>query len=265
MLQKEIHQYLESFFEGNDCLIEENGEGHLTVQLTIEMDKELMNRPFYWTYLEKTGGIPNPMKVTFISDPEKAPDDLKGEVIHFGAPRLHQLFRATKKLAAYIRLYEEPNKAGNNRHIPLHPWLSLNIKISYHCDRKCDNLRSIGLNLINGTIVESFQEKIEGITLKPKIPDYCFTVSPIIKPVSGIKRIETYLINEIEAGEHDWANEAISRWNEDLKLLDHFYADHEEKPETYEIEKLALKDQYEPFVSVDIINGGIYYISTTIQ
>ena len=30
----------------------------MTVQLTIEMDKELMNRPFYWHYLEKTGGRP---------------------------------------------------------------------------------------------------------------------------------------------------------------------------------------------------------------
>ena len=46
MLQKEIHQYLETFFVGNDCQIEENGEGFLTVQMTIDMDKELMNRPF---------------------------------------------------------------------------------------------------------------------------------------------------------------------------------------------------------------------------
>ena len=42
----------------------------MTVQLTIELDKELMNRPFYWHYLEKTGGVPNPMKLTFITDPK---------------------------------------------------------------------------------------------------------------------------------------------------------------------------------------------------
>lgn len=86
MLQQEIHQYLENFFEATQCTILENGPGFLTVQLTIEMDKELMNRPFYWTYLEKTGGIPNPGKLTFITDEEKAPENVKGEYIHFGAP-----------------------------------------------------------------------------------------------------------------------------------------------------------------------------------
>ena len=265
MLQKEIHQYLETFFVGNDCQIEENGEGFLTVQMTIDMDKELMNRPFYWTYLEKIGGVPNPMKVTFITDQEAAPSDLKGEIIHFGAPRLHQIFRVTKKLAAYIRLYEEPQWENNKQQIPLHPWLLLNIKVSYRCDRKHDILRSIGLNLINGMLVEKFHEKTESIKLTPKIPDYCFTVSPIIKPQSGIKRIETYLTNEIMGSEHPWADAAIKRWNEDLELLDHFYDDHEEKPETYELEKIGLQDQYEPIVNIEIINGGIYYLSGLVQ
>ncbi|MBS4194643.1 YqhG family protein [Lederbergia citri] len=262
MLQMEIHQYLETFFCENDCLIEEKGPGHLVVQLTVDMDKELMNRPFYWTYLEKTGGTPNPMKITLITDQEKTPDHIKGEVIHFGVPRLHQIFQATKKNSAYIRLYEIPNKANSKSQIPLHPWLMLNIKISYQCDRKKDLIRSIGINLINGSIFEDFYEKVDTIPLQATIPDYCFTISPIIKPVSGIKRIENLLINEVKKSEHPWANEAIKRWNEDLQLLDHFYEDHTEKPETYHIEKEALKDQYEPVVNMEIINGGFYYLAT---
>ncbi|MCR2820377.1 YqhG family protein [Lederbergia panacisoli] len=262
MLQKEIHQYLETFFSENDCLIEEAGLGHLTVQLTVDMDKELMNRPFYWTYLEKTGGIPNPMKITFITDQEKIPDHIKGEIIHFGAPRLHQIFKATKKISAYIRTYEVPSKANSNQQVPLHPWLMLNIKISYQCDRKMDLLKSIGLNLINGSLFENFYEQAEALQLQQTIPDYCFTISPIIRPESGIKRIENYLINEVTKEEHPWAKDAITRWNEDLQLLDHFYEDHSEKPETYEIEKKALRDQYEPIVNMEIINGGLYYLAT---
>lgn len=261
MLQKEIHQFLESFFAGNECSIIEKGDGYLTVQLTVDMDKELMNRPFYWTYLEKTGGTPNPMQLTFITDSNKVTQDLKGETIHFGAPRLHQLFRTAKKLASYIRLYEIPYHALSNRQIPLHPWLMLNIKISYRCDRKRDVLRSLGLNLINGMLIDDFYKKTEVLNITPKIPDYCFTVSPLIKPQSGIKRIETYVTQEIQASEHQWAEEAIARWNEDLKLLDHFYEDHDEKPETYEIEKNALQEQYEPIVNIEIINGGIYYLA----
>ena len=64
---------------------------YLTVQLTIELDKELMNRPFYWHYLEKTGGVPNPDRLTFITDSQNAPTNIKGETIHFGSPRLHQM------------------------------------------------------------------------------------------------------------------------------------------------------------------------------
>ena len=50
MQQQEIHKFLERYFHANDCEIVENGPGYMTVQLTIELDKELMNRPFYWHY-----------------------------------------------------------------------------------------------------------------------------------------------------------------------------------------------------------------------
>ncbi|MDR2993585.1 MAG: YqhG family protein, partial [Bacillus cereus] len=55
MQQHEIHNYLYNFFEANNCEILGRSPHLLDVQLTIEMDKLLMNRPFYWHYLEKTG------------------------------------------------------------------------------------------------------------------------------------------------------------------------------------------------------------------
>ncbi|GAE45289.1 hypothetical protein JCM21738_2071 [Mesobacillus boroniphilus JCM 21738] len=121
MQQQEIHNFLEKYFTANNCELMENDKGYMTVQLTVDLDKELMNRPFYWHYLEKTGGVPNPMKLTFITNKQKAPDDIKGEVIHFGSPRLHQIFASTKSLAGYIRLYQ------NNQfptQTPLIPWIA---------------------------------------------------------------------------------------------------------------------------------------------
>ena len=88
MQQQEIHNFLERYFIANDCEILENHPGYMNVQLTIDLDKELMNRPFYWHYLEKTGGVPNPMKLSLITDPNKVSDEIKGETIHFGSPRL---------------------------------------------------------------------------------------------------------------------------------------------------------------------------------
>ncbi|MBH9967421.1 YqhG family protein [[Bacillus] enclensis] len=262
MQQREIHQFLERYFTANGCELVANGEGYITVQLTIDLDKELMNRPFYWHYLEKTGGTPNPMTLSLVTDGEKAPEDFKGELIHFGSPRLHQIFRSTRNLAGYIRLYEE-RMNFNGQQVPLHPWLGLNIKISHVTNLKKDRIESIGLNLINGHIQEDFHNHLLSRRLTPKIPDFSFTLTPIIKPQSGINRIQGYLLNGIEQESFSWADEARKRWEEDLDLLSHFYGDHEEKPESYHLEKQALKEQYEPNITIDIINGGIFYLQNT--
>ncbi len=258
MQQQEIHNFLERYFIANECEILENKSGYMNVQLTIDLDKELMNRPFYWHYLEKTGGVPNPMKLSLITDPNIAPKDIKGENMHFGSPRLHHIFESTKKLAGYIRLYEK--SVFVQKQTPLKPWIGLNLKVSYQCDRKKDVFHSIGLNLINGQFVENFHDNLLQLELTPKIPDYSFTLSPLIMPKSGLKRIENYLKEKINGEEHSWAEEAKKRWQKDLNLLEHFYKDSEEKGESYEIEKQALTDQYEPKINISIINGGLFYL-----
>ncbi|SFA96463.1 MULTISPECIES: YqhG family protein [unclassified Bacillus (in: firmicutes)] len=259
MQQREIHRFLERYFEANGCEIIDNNPSYLTVQLTIELDKELMNRPFYWHYLEKTGGVPNPASLTFITDPHSVPEGLRGENIHFGSPRLHQIFESSKNLAAYIRLYE--NRPTNNGQTPLMPWLGMNVKISYQSDRKRDVFKSIGLQLINGRMVENFHDQMLNIRLTPKIPDYSFTLSPLVRPQSGISRIENFLKIQFKEEDHSWAEEAMKRWNEDLKLLDHFYEEEEEKSESYHTEKAALQDQYEPKININIVNGGLFYLT----
>ena len=58
MQQQEIHKFLERYFHANHCEIIEKHPSYMTVQLTIELDKELMNRPFYWHYLRKNRWSP---------------------------------------------------------------------------------------------------------------------------------------------------------------------------------------------------------------
>ncbi|CEG27840.1 YqhG family protein [Bacillus sp. B-jedd] len=258
MLQQDIHNFLYRYFKANSCMITDDSEGHLTIQLTAEIDKELMNRPFYWHYLDKTGGVPNPMSVTFVTNKDKAPEGIKGENIHFGSPRLHQIFESSKNLARYIRLYHA-HQSGQQT--ALLPWLCLNVKVSYQCDRKRDVLKSIGLQLINGRIIDNFHERVAKIPLTPKIPDYSYTLSPLIKPGSGFIRIEKYLKSGIEEENHDWAQAAIERWKQDQRLLDHFYENAEEdRAESYNTEKKALQEQYEPKVLISLINGGLFYL-----
>jgi hypothetical protein len=260
MQQQEIHNFLQKYFQANNCELVESNSGYITVQLTEDMDKELMNRPFYWHYLEKTGGFPNPMKLTLVTNQETAPADLKGENIHFGSPRLHQIFSSTKKLAGYIRLYE--NQFGESgKQKPLFPWLCLNTKISYQCDRKRDVFHSIGLQLINGRMVTEFHDHLLKLALTPKIPDYTFTLSPLIMPKSGITRIENMLRANISKEDHSWSVEARQRWQKDLDLLNHFYKDAEYNTDSYENEKQALKEQFEPKITISIVNGGLFYLT----
>ncbi|WP_078552890.1 YqhG family protein [Bacillus alkalicellulosilyticus] len=259
MQQHQIHNYLERYFVANNSPILEKTAGHMEVQLSIELDKALMNRPFYWHYLEKTGGEPNPMKMTLITDQDKAPEDIKGELIHFGAPRLYQIFQSTTELGGFIRLYEKV-VSRERQMTPLHPWLCLNTKISFQCDRKKDVIISLGLNLINGQIIPQFFDSLVKSDLTPKIPDFCFTLSPLITPKSGLLRLEKVIRTFIEEQDHTWAVEAHQRWEADLKLLNRFYEDVEEVPESYENEKEALGSQYAPKVVVKVINGGMFYL-----
>ena len=107
---------------------------------------------------------------------------------------------------------------------------------------------------------EGFHDELLTLKLTPKIPDLCFTLTPIIRPKSGIGRIQQQLRDEISRESTEWAESALASWKEDRELLDHFYKEVEEKPESYFLEQAALKDQYEPKIEIEIINGGIFYL-----
>ncbi|KMY54745.1 hypothetical protein AC623_13050 [Bacillus sp. FJAT-27231] len=255
-MKNEIHLFLEDYFKATECTFLEKTEGSLSVKLTPAIDKELMNRPFYWHYAEKTGMKAEPLSVTFITDQTKIPADLEGESIHFGTPRLQQIFQSAKEHTRFIRLYEQ--RATGHRQ-PLHPWLLINVKVSYEANHKKDIFYSLGLNLINGMIQEEFMDVLNRKQLVSKIPDFSFTITPLIKPKSGVKRLQRFLTSQLEKENHQWAVKAQKEWEEDSLLLDSFYED-EEKPEAYFIEKAALEKQYSPKIDVNIINGGVIYL-----
>lgn len=145
--------------------------------------------------------------------------------------------------------------------IALEPWLGLNVKISYLADRKKDKLLSLGLHLIRGEVVEQFQEKLETRELSSQIPDYCFTMSTMIKPESGVKRLYSLMEHYAHEEPDDWAVRAVQKWKEDTELLNQFYEGTSDTSVEYEIERQALKTLYEPKISLTIENGGLFTYS----
>lgn len=72
MNQQEIERFVMRYLDTTGCHIAEKGAGHVTVRLSPEADKDLMNRSYYWGFVERTGAPPEPMSFTFIFDPEAA-------------------------------------------------------------------------------------------------------------------------------------------------------------------------------------------------
>ena len=259
MFPQQVHEYLFNFFNENNCQIINNTAHYITVQLTVDMDKKIMNRPYYWQYLESTGGVPSPAQLTLITDQNTLREELKGEVVHFGSPRLNQLFQVTKELGAFAQMYERTNSNNETRMI-LTPWLGVNYKISYYSDQTKEMFYSLGINLMTGYVIDDFQELLNKIDLVSIMSEDVFHLPYIIKPIRGLERLDAVIENIIKQDDHSWAKEANERWQKDREVLEHFYEAVENKPECYEMEKKAMEEQYETRIKIDIVNGGLFYM-----
>lgn len=258
--QIDIEKFLINYFTSHHCEVIQNEPGILSVQLTIEMDKALMNRPFYWHYIEATGNKGEPKKITFILDPEKSAEE--GEWIHFGSPRLQQINNHLGANAKFIHLFEELNVDKNTI---LHPWLLTNFCIIYEGKQKKEELFSIGLNLINGTFMFDMMQELEAASLSPTISDRCYTISPLIKINSGFLRIENYIHHYILEQDHTWASDSLQLLQEEIAMIHHFYENNDEENKQEELEK-ELEDihaRLQPKITYKVINGGLLYLQET--
>lgn len=258
MYAQQVHDYLKTFFKETDCTIVAD-EGHfLSVQLTVDLDKRIMNRPFYWQYIEATNSEPNPARLNLITDRTKMDNQFLGEIIHFGSGRLHQIFKATKELGSFIKMYQVIGNSEVNR--TLTPYFCVNYKVSYFCDQTKEVLYSLGINLINGQIEDGFHEYVSQLDLQQAVPGKIYCLEFIIKPHRAIERLDGMIQNIIQQDDHSWAEEAKKRWEKELEVLNYFYEGLEDKPDSYEIEKKGLEERFNPRIKVEIINGGLFYL-----
>src|SRR5699024_6499977 len=111
------------------------------VHLTIDMDKALMNRPFYWQYTETLGQQGIPQKLSF--QRKKSEMYQNNIAIHLGSPWFHKVFNELKTNATKLHCFE---KVTTSSRTMLHPWLVLNVLMTYKGTQQKESLHSIGLN-----------------------------------------------------------------------------------------------------------------------
>ncbi|WP_134698576.1 YqhG family protein [Ammoniphilus sp. YIM 78166] len=284
MNQQEIRTYVEGYFKAFQSPFIEESSAHFTVQLPIEVDKDLGNRPFYWTYVEKIGMEPTPLHLTFVFNREEAPD-IRGEDLVFGSRRLHQIFQSAQKHGRFVRLYElspQGTSLGSLSSVPLVPWLGINYKVEFICDQKRDLIFSLGVNLISGAIVQSFYQSVTQLELTPKLPDYSFTMQPIFGLESAADRLENFIQSCLDQEDTTWASQANERLEEEKLLVESFYneerrstpssedpeAAEEQKQKLAEEKTMRLKElewQFQPRIEVSTINAGLFYLRTPLD
>lgn len=250
-----LHEFLQTYFLAHQCEIMSHQDGILTVQLNEQMDQALMNRPFYWHYVKSSGNIGEPAKLTLITNPDHR--EHSGEWIHFGSPRLQQIFNHLKKTSKHIKIFQKVDTQNNTA---LYPWLLVNIKISYEGKHNKEELFSVGLNLVNGVMKTKMMEILQEISFNLTISDFCYPISPLIKVNSGFLRIIAVIEDYLENQTHDWAEESIITLREEIQMVQHFY---ENNPDDHQMTKEIddLTKRYTPSISYEVINGGIVYLT----
>jgi len=239
MNQQEVRQFVERYLGAFSTHVMESHPDYLTVKLPEEVDKDIGNRPFYWSWVEKMNMPPQPMVLTFFFHPDRKPEGMRGEHIHFGAGRLQQIFHSTRKHGRFVCMYENPPQpaitgTGLRRSTPLTPWLGVNMKVSFICDKKKDLLLYLGINLHQPRLVHNFYPFLKQLHLTPAIPDYFYTLDRRISLDQAYDLLKREIRTVIDRQDSTWADEARARLEEELLILEAYY------------EELALREAAKP-------------------
>lgn len=269
MNQKEARDYVIRYLDAMQCDIVNSSPGHVQVRLSEKADRDLVNRPFYWSYVEKLGIEPQPVALSLIFDPEQSPPDVKGERVNPGSTRLQQIFQSACKHGRFVRLYEDSplnliNPRGSRPYVP---WLGINYKIEWTCDQLRSEILSLGIQLLDGTIHDNFYAKISSLEWTPRLPIHRFLTNPQLTIEEAVSELEFYVQGYLDQVDESWAREAETRMQDELELLDQYYREkpsrvsEEEFQDEYKRRVRETKWQFQPRVQVNVVNAGLFYMA----
>lgn len=277
MNEKQIHKFVNRYLEATSCSILEKSPAHIKVKLSPHADRELTNRPYYWSFVDRTGTEPETMTFLFVTDTEKFDKANTGEItgpredLYFGSRRLDQLFHAAKANGGYVYLFEEPDKSSSGpfQSTPYTAWLGVNMLVEFASDRKREEIHSFGVSLATGCCVEQFHDKLLAAKLTPRLPANIHIARNGITFQKALSIIELTLERKLKAYDYSWAVEATARAKEEQERISSYYepllaqAAEEAKAdiaEQYKQRQEEIKWQYEPRVTAAAINCGIFHL-----
>ncbi|UED72870.1 YqhG family protein [Brevibacillus sp. DP1.3A] len=227
MQQQQVRQFVERYLATFSAHIVESHPDYFTVKLPVEVDKDIGNRPFYWSWVDKMNLAYQPLVLTFTFHPDCMPEGLRSEHLHLGAARMQQIFASTKKHGSFVCMYEQQGgllgNAGKRRSTPLVPWLGMNLKVSLLCDKRRDILLYLGINLHQPRMVTDFTSFLFSLSLTPAIPDYYYTLDRKVTIQEALQMAQQEVEHTLEQADQQWAEEARTRLSEEMAILEAYY------------------------------------------
>ncbi|UED71294.1 YqhG family protein [Brevibacillus sp. HD3.3A] len=227
MQANQVRQFVERYLATFSAHIVESHPDYLTVKLPVEVDKDIGNRPFYWSWVDKMNLAYQPLVLTFAFHPDRMPDGLRAEHLHLGAGRMQQIFASAKKHGQFVCMYEQNTASlpatGKRRSTPLVPWLGINLKVSFLCDKRRDLMLYLGVNLHQPRVVHDFSTYLFQLPLSPAIPDYFYTLDRKISVEDALQMARQEAEAVIAKEDQAWAAEAKARLAEELDILAAYY------------------------------------------
>ncbi|MBM7563642.1 YqhG family protein [Paenibacillus sacheonensis] len=86
MNERQIHKFVGRYLEATDCQIIEKSPAHYHVKLSPRADRDLTNRPFYWSFVDRTGADPETMSMLLVTDKAKYDDAAAAKAAQPPAP-----------------------------------------------------------------------------------------------------------------------------------------------------------------------------------
>lgn len=242
MNTKQVNRFVVSFLESTGCHIIEKSPSHVTAKLSPDADRLLTNRPYYWSFVDRTGVQPETMTYTWMFEkaPQPGPDSPStpltylmtpiGRVVreeaYFGSRRLQSLFEAVRHYGKNVTMFEEPpraDRAGPLGSIPYTAWLGANFKVGCECDMKKEQLFGWGISLATGVIDERFFERLREKKLTPRLPTGVHLLPNGLSLRKGMAQLEQALERRLKSSDFAWAEQAEERRQDELRRLRGYY------------------------------------------
>lgn len=251
-----------------ECHVIESTPEMINVQLSIEADQALLNRPFYWMYVEQMNLPANPVQFRFFFTESKESKGFYSDYLFYGAPRFTQMLDSAQKHGRFVRLYQQSQSRERFFHSTkgYHPFLAIHYRISYICDQKKDRICYLAIDLQTGEINPAFYTWAKEQQWTHQLPPARFLYPTQLSFAEAVGRCEAYIQKQIEEEDHTWAKKASERLTEEYQQIESYYSEDDVMTEDQQAEKKQrLQEttwQFSPRVEINVINAGLFYLES---